>query len=83
MKRFRLFIACLALILAWPACSFAQDEKPESLPVSPPESLIDTHIAAHANQSGVYVLDKGEEALLARAWLADHAQKSIEVQYFI
>lgn len=75
MRKLRLFTACLALILAWPVFSFALDEKPES--------LIDTHIAAHPNQSGVYVLDKGEEALLARAWLADHAQKSIEVQYFI
>jgi putative cardiolipin synthase len=75
MKKYRLFIVCLALTLIWPALSFAFDKKPES--------LIDAHIAAHANQSGVYVLDKGEEALLARAWLADHAQKSIEVQYFI
>lgn len=33
--------------------------------------------------SGVYVLDKGEDALLARGWLADHAEHSIEVQYFI
>ena len=46
-------------------------------------AFIDQQIAAHPNTSGVYVLDKGEEALLARAWLADHAQKSIEVQYFI
>lgn len=45
--------------------------------------LIDSQIAAHPNQSGVYVLDKGGDALIARAWLADHAQKSIEVQYFI
>ncbi len=45
--------------------------------------FIESQIAAHPNQSGVYVLDKGEEALLARAWLADHAQKTIEVQYFI
>jgi len=29
------------------------------------------------------VLETGEEALLARAWLADHAAKSIDVQYFI
>ncbi|HSS50568.1 MAG TPA: phospholipase D family protein [Thermoanaerobaculia bacterium] len=43
----------------------------------------DGQIAAHAGQSGSYVLDTGEEALIARAWLADHAQKSIEVQYFI
>ena len=46
-------------------------------------SFVDVQIAAHSNQSGIYVLDTGEEALLARAWLADHAQKTIEVQYFI
>ncbi|PCI62325.1 MAG: phospholipase D family protein [Methylophilaceae bacterium] len=40
-------------------------------------------VARHHNQSGIYVLDKGEDALLARAWLADHAQRTIEVQYFI
>jgi putative cardiolipin synthase len=45
--------------------------------------IIDSQIGAHPNQTGVYVLDTGEEALLARAWLADHAQRSIEVQYFI
>ncbi|MFW5432461.1 MAG: phospholipase D family protein [Methylophilaceae bacterium] len=46
-------------------------------------SLIDAQITSHTDQSGIYVLDKGEDALLARAWLADHAEKSIEVQYFI
>ncbi len=46
-------------------------------------AFIDHEIAAHAGQSGVYVLEKGEEALLARAWLADHARSTIEVQYFI
>jgi putative cardiolipin synthase len=46
-------------------------------------AFIDAQIAAHAGKSGVYVLDTGTEALLARAWLADHAQESIEVQYFI
>ena len=45
--------------------------------------FIDDQIAVHAGQSGVYVLDTGTEALLARAWLADHARHSIEVQYFI
>ena len=48
-----------------------------------PMVYINDQIAAHAGQSGAYVLDKGEEALLARAWLADHAQRSIDVQYFI
>ena len=48
-----------------------------------PAVSVDEQIAAHVGQSGVYVLDTGMEALLARAWLTDHAQKSIEVQYFI
>ncbi len=34
-------------------------------------------------ETGLYVLEKGEEALLARAWLADNARQSITVQYFI
>ena len=46
-------------------------------------SFFDEQIKQHKNTSGVLILEKGEEALLARAWLADHAQKSIEVQYFI
>lgn len=37
----------------------------------------------HPEQTGAYILENGFEALLARAWLADHATKSIEVQYFI
>jgi putative cardiolipin synthase len=40
-------------------------------------------IAAHPEKSGLHVLDRGEEALLARAWLVDHAERSVDVQYFI
>jgi putative cardiolipin synthase len=36
-----------------------------------------------SGETGLYVLEKGEEALLARAWLADNARQSINVQYFI
>jgi len=50
---------------------------------SPEGNFIDNQIAVHPKQSGIYVMDKGEEALLARALLADHAEKTIEVQYFI
>ena len=46
-------------------------------------AFIDQEILLHRGASGVLVLDKGEEALIARAWLADNAQESIEVQYFI
>jgi cardiolipin synthase C len=75
ISAFSIFIA-LSLVL--PAYGVAAD-------IGSEYHLIDDQIAAHANanQSGVYVLDKGEEALFARAWLADHAETSIEVQYFI
>ena len=46
-------------------------------------SYIDQQIAEHDGLTGALVLDKGEDALLARAWLAGHAQQTIEVQYFI
>ncbi len=36
-----------------------------------------------SSQTGAYILEKGEEALIGRAWLARHATKSIDVQYFI
>lgn len=48
-----------------------------------PWPLIDAEIAQHPNLSGVYVLERGQDALLTRAWLADSARTSIEVQYFI
>ncbi|MCH9027113.1 MAG: phospholipase D family protein [Proteobacteria bacterium] len=34
-------------------------------------------------KTGIYILEKGEEALMGRAWLAQHAEKTIDIQYFI
>lgn len=45
--------------------------------------FLDEQVAAHPGQSGSYVLDTGAEALIARAWLADHVERTMEVQYFI
>jgi len=39
--------------------------------------------ALMSDKTGAYILEKGEEALMGRAWLAQHAQQSIDVQYFI
>ena len=36
-----------------------------------------------AAQTGAYILEKGEESLVGRAWLTQHATRSIDVQYFI
>ena len=44
---------------------------------------LDDHIAARPGKTGVYLLEKGEESLLARAWLTEHAAHTIDVQYFI
>lgn len=35
------------------------------------------------DKTGVYVLEQGTEAMFTRAWLSEHAQKTIDVQYFI
>jgi len=40
-------------------------------------------IADQSPKTGVHVLEKGEESLISRAWLADNARETIEVQYFI
>jgi putative cardiolipin synthase len=36
-----------------------------------------------STQTGAYILEKGEESLIGRAWLAQHATESIDIQYFI
>lgn len=66
-------LQCLSLVFVPQATQATQDGL----------EFIDQQITRHKGLTGVLVLDKGEEALLARAWLADHAQESIEVQYFI
>jgi putative cardiolipin synthase len=40
-------------------------------------------MARMATQTGAYILEKGKESLIGRAWLAQHATTSIDVQYFI
>lgn len=35
------------------------------------------------NKTGVYVLEDGDGSMVARAWLCEHAEKSIDIQYFI
>ncbi|MFA7383939.1 MAG: phospholipase D family protein [Desulfurivibrionaceae bacterium] len=74
MKRFLLAVV-FTLCLCFPLSGHAASDTPMA--------IVDEQIAAHVGQSGIYVLETGMEALVARAWLADHARHSIEVQYFI
>jgi putative cardiolipin synthase len=46
-------------------------------------SDVDAALAAHPGQTGTLVLERGEQALLVRGWLADNARRNIDVQYFI
>ena len=36
-----------------------------------------------ATKTGVYVLEDGSGSMVARAWLSEHAEKTIDIQYFI
>jgi putative cardiolipin synthase len=51
--------------------------------VADPRDAIDDAIRAHPDLTGSLVLEHGGQALLARAWLVDHARRSVDVQYFI
>jgi len=73
----------LSLFLVMAACPANADAKAASVASPPLIQVVAPLIAAHPGKSGGYVLEKGEESLLARAWLTDHATSSIDVQYFI
>ncbi len=75
---FRLVIL-LFFIWTVPCSLFAQNasKKEQSL-----QSALNS-LQAPAGKSGACIFDKGEESLLARAWLTDHADRTIDVQYFI
>ena len=40
-------------------------------------------LLAHPGQSAAVTLERGELSLLTRAWLAGHAKRTVDVQYFI
>ncbi|MCU7930469.1 MAG: phospholipase D family protein [Candidatus Thiodiazotropha sp. (ex Codakia rugifera)] len=44
---------------------------------------LEASVSQHPGKSAIYILEKGEESLLARAWLVESAKISIDVQYFI
>ena len=73
----------LSLLFATTAFSAPPQPLPQLVVEERLTTLLQPTLAAHPDKSGIYVLEKGEEALLARAWLADHAGKSIDIQYFI
>lgn len=76
-KRIRAALVSLFLLLLMPLNAPGQSLQDRVAVNCPPcEALM-------AERTGVYILEKGEEALMGRAWLAQHANKTIDIQYFI
>jgi len=78
MRRFQIRLALLSLLML-PLYGYADTQ---ALP-----GWLGEHCAVCANRddekTGVYILEKGEESLLGRAWLTQNAKRTIDVQYFI
>ena len=70
------FLILAFCTILYTSLSFAQNE----ITI---ENLVQPLVAEYPDKTGLYVLEKGGEALLARGWLADRATKTIDVQYFI
>ncbi len=70
-----LFVAFYFCLISFPLFS----NEPDSNVIS----VFDSLMVEHEGQTGIYVLEKGEESLLGRAWLTDNAQETIDIQYFI
>jgi len=77
LKRGRAALVSLFLLLLMPLYASGQSlEDWVTVNCEPCEAFM-------AERTGVYILEKGEEALMGRAWLAQHAKKTIDIQYFI
>lgn len=82
---------CLAALILWSSCGTgetaekktdfcAQIHRDETTSLSSEleevAHLMDTH-------TGAYVLEDGSGSMVARAWLTEYAEKTIDIQYFI
>ena len=78
MRRYRSNLAVLSLAVLSLCTQAAAQTLPAWLTTNCPEC-----VERMADKTGVYILEKGEESLLGRAWLTQNATQSIDVQYFI
>jgi putative cardiolipin synthase len=88
MTRVSVLLAGLALLLT--GCASVDFDYPRSTSTAVSASLdsrlsrsIGTRSAQHPGEAGFYLLDDGIEALTARLVLADRAERSIDIQYYL
>ncbi|HTV96989.1 MAG TPA: phospholipase D family protein [Steroidobacteraceae bacterium] len=83
------WLACALLILAGCASLPQHVKKYPSSALASPQNTALGHIVAHSEDgnprtlSGVRLLSSGEEALDSLIALADHAQRTLDIQYYI
>lgn len=76
MKKFTISILCFSILITNTKLAIANNN------IIWHENIQQLE-AKNIDKSGIYVLEKGEEALISRAWLVDNAKQSIDIQYFI
>ena len=83
-------IGSCALLLCLVACSSLRTDYVKRRSVALPPSAAaptvhyaDARVAAHGDQSGFRLLADNNDALMSRVTLADHATRSIDLQYYI
>lgn len=92
MKKF--ILVCSAIFLLFSSCKEDKNPLAEATPTDFCSSIhrdTTTSLSAALNglesrmqdQTGVYVLEDGNGAMVTRAWLSEYAEKSIDIQYFI
>lgn len=81
----------LFFIMLWFSCTENHSHLAEPITTSPQKEA-NPHLLSNEltkfgdtlnHSTGVYVLEKGNESLISRAWLCEHAEESIDIQYFI
>lgn len=90
----KLFFVILAIALALVAVLFISHQAPPTWTSTPSTASqvatsspitqhFDAQLQAHPAQSGIYPLQTGKDAFVARLGLAQTAQKTLDVQYYI
>jgi phosphatidylserine/phosphatidylglycerophosphate/cardiolipin synthase-like enzyme len=55
-------------------------DKPDTLSI---RHYVDMYVPQTGPKSAAYILEEGDAAMIARAWMTGHARKTIDIQYFI
>lgn len=78
-----LLIGCFSSPDSVPLSAIDHCESMPYQPTTPLSEYLKPYQAQLNEKTGVYVLEQGAEAMMSRAWIAERAEQSIDIQYFI